>query len=67
MQNSGAIALYGHKRVCVCVCVCVWGVGGGGGDFQVSISVSLSGFYQQTDGYTLGGPFSVTFSNAYIC
>ena len=36
------------------------------GDFQISISVPLSGFYQQTDGYTLGGPFSVTFSNAYM-
>ena len=66
MQNSRAIALYGHKRVCVYVCVC-GGRGGGGGDFQISISLPLSGFYQQTDGYTLGGPFSVTFSNAYIC
>ena len=61
MQNSRAIVLYGHKRVCVYV------YRGRGGNFQISISVPLSGFYQQTDGYTLGGPFSVTFSNAYIC
>ena len=26
----------------------------------------VSGFYQQTDGCTLGGPFSITFSNAYM-
>ena len=26
----------------------------------------FSGVYQQIDGCTLGGPFSVTFSNAYM-
>ena len=36
------------------------------GGFQICISVPLSGCYQHTDGCTLGGPFSVTFSNAYI-
>ena len=64
MQNSPGIAFI-WTRTCVCacacvrVCVCVCVV-------QICISVLLSGFYQQTDGCTLGGPLSVIFSNAYM-
>ena len=35
-------------------------------NFQICISVPLRGFYQQTDGCTLGGPFSINFSNVYM-